>query len=149
MNLESKIMEDIKSAMKAKDKEKLEALRAVKSAILLAKTEKGSQEMDEKAEITLLQKLVKQRKDSAEIFKQQNRQDLYNKEISEAEIISIYLPKQLSDEELAEAIEIIIKSIGASSMAEMGKVMGIAGKELSGKADGKRIAELVKKSLMS
>lgn len=149
MNLESKIMEDIKSAMKAKDKEKLEALRAVKSALLLAKTEKGSQEMDEKAEITLLQKLVKQRKDSAEIFKQQNRQDLYNKEISETEIIGIYLPKQLSDEELAEAIEIIIKSTGASSMAEMGKVMGIAGKELSGKADGKRIAELVKKSLMS
>ncbi len=149
MNLESKIMEDIKSAMKAKDKEKLEALRAVKSALLLAKTEKGSQEMDEKAEITLLQKLVKQRKDSAEIFKQQNRPDLYSKEISEAEIISIYLPKQLSDEELKEAIEIIIKSTGASSMAEMGKVMGIAGKELSGKADGKRIAELVKKSLMS
>ena len=142
-------MEDIKSAMKAKDKEKLEALRAVKSALLLAKTEKGSQEMDEKAEITLLQKLVKQRKDSAEIFKQQNRPDLYSKEISEAEIISIYLPKQLSDEELKEAIEIIIKSTGASSMAEMGKVMGIAGKELSGKADGKRIAELVKKSLMS
>ena len=149
MNLESKIMEDIKSAMKAKDKEKLEALRAVKSALLLAKTERSSQEMDEKSEITLLQKLVKQRKDSAEIFKQQNRQDLYTKEISEAEIISIYLPKQLSDEELAEAIEIIIKSTGASSMAEMGKVMGIAGKELSGKADGKRIAELVKKSLMS
>lgn len=142
-------MEDIKSAMKAKDKEKLEALRAVKSALLIAKTEKGSQEMDEKAEITLLQKLVKQRKDSAEIFKQQNRPDLYSKEISEAEIISIYLPKQLSDEELKEAIEIIIKSTGASTMAEMGKVMGIAGKELSGKADGKRIAELVKKSLMS
>ena len=142
-------MEDIKSAMKAKDKEKLEALRAVKSALLLAKTEKGSQEMDEKAEITLLQKLVKQRKDSAEIFKQQNRPDLYSKEISEAEIISIYLPKQLSDEELKEAIEIIIKNTDASSMAEMGKVMGIAGKELSGKADGKRIAELVKKSLMS
>ena len=149
MNLESKIMEDIKSAMKAKDKEKLEALRAVKSALLIAKTEKGSQEMDEKAEITLLQKLVKQRKDSAEIFKQQNRPDLYSKEISEAEIISIFLPKQLSDEELKEAIEIIIKSTGASTMAEMGKVMGIAGKELSGKADGKRIAELVKKSLMS
>lgn len=147
MSLESKIMNDIKIAMKAKDKEKLEALRAVKSALLLLKTDKSSTLMNEAAEISLLQKLVKQRKDSAEIYKQQNREDLYNKEIIEAEIIGNYLPKQLSDEELNKAIEKIIKSTGATSMADMGKVMGITGRELSGKADGKRIAEIVKKTL--
>lgn len=147
MSLESKIMNDIKIAMKAKDKEKLEALRAVKSALLLLKTDKSSKLMNETAEIGLLQKLVKQRKDSAEIYKQQNREDLYNKEIIEAEIIGNYLPKQLSDEELNKAIEKIIKSTGATSMADMGKVMGITGRELSGKADGKRIAEIVKKTL--
>ena len=147
MNLESKIMDDIIIAMKAKDKEKLEALRAVKSALLLVKTDKNSKLMDEAAEINLLQKLVKQRKDSAAIYKQQNREDLYNKEIIEAEIIGSYLPKQLSDEELNKVIEKIIKSTGATSMADMGKVMGITGRELAGKADGKRIAEIVKKTL--
>ncbi|MDX2443796.1 MAG: GatB/YqeY domain-containing protein [Bacteroidales bacterium] len=148
MDLEKKIMEDIKTAMKAKDKEKLEALRAVKSAILLAKTDKGSKEMDEVFEINLLQKLVKQRKDSATIYNQQKRQDLYEKEIMEAEIISNYLPKQISDEELQEVISKIIHNSEAKSMADMGKVMGLASKELSGKADGKRISEIVKKSLM-
>ena len=147
MNLESKIMDDIIIAMKAKDKEKLEALRAVKSALLLVKTDKNSKLMDEAAEINLLQKLVKQRKDSAAIYKQQNREDLYNKELIEAEIIGSYLPKQLSDEELNKVIEKIIKSTGATSMADMGKVMGITGRELAGKADGKRIAEIVKKTL--
>ena len=147
MDLETKIMDGIKTAMKAKDKEKLEALRAIKSALLLVKTDKNSKLMDETAEISLLQKLVKQRKDSAEIYKQQNREDLYNKEIIEAEIIGNYLPKQLSDEELNKTIEEIIKSTGATSMADMGKVMGITGKELAGKADGKRIAEIVKKTL--
>ena len=140
-------MEDIKSAMKAKDKEKLEALRAVKSALLLAKTEKGSQEMDEKAEITLLQKLVKQRKDSADIYKSQNRDDLYEKEMSEVSFIQPYLPKQMDENELTELIKNIIKKLGAESMKDMGKVMGIASKDLAGKAEGKLIAETVKKLL--
>ena len=129
MDLEKKIMEDIKVAMKAKDREKLEALRAVKSAILLVKTDKDSKEVDELAEIKLLQKLVKQRKDTAVIYSQQKRQDLSEKEMREAEIM-------------------IIQKSEAKSMADMGKVMDIASKELSGKADGKRISEIVKKTLM-
>jgi uncharacterized protein YqeY len=147
MSLEKQIMEEIKTAMKARDKETLEALRAVKSALLLAKTGKDSKNLDEKGEIALLQKLVKQRKDSAEIYKQQNRADLYNKEIKEAEIIGRFLPEQMSREELEQNLTVIIEKAGASSMADMGKVMGIASRELAGKADGKTIAETVKRLL--
>ena len=148
MELEQQIMIDIKAAMKEKNKEKLEALRSVKSAILLAKTEKGkSSNLDSETEIKLLQKLVKQRKDSAEIYSEQKRIDLAEKEKFEAEIISKYLPAQLSESEIENIIRKIIEISGASSMADMGKVMGMANKELSGKADGKTISGIVKKIL--
>lgn len=145
MNLEQKIMEGIKAAMRSKDKEKLEALRAVKSAILLAKTEKGSKAvMDEQSEINLLQKLVKQRKESAEIYQQQNRKELFDREIAEARIIASFLPEQLPDDRLEEELKSIIAEIGATGMSDMGKVMGIATRKLAGKADGKRISDMVK-----
>ncbi len=148
MELEQQIMIDIKAAMKEKNKEKLEALRSVKSAILLAKTEKGkSSNLDSETEIKLLQKLVKQRKDSAEIYSEQKRIDLAEKEKFEADIISKYLPAQLSESEIENIIRKIIEISGASSMADMGKVMGMANKELSGKADGKTISGIVKKML--
>ena len=148
MELEQQIMIDIKAAMKEKNKEKLEALRSVKSAILLAKTEKGkSSNLDSETEIKLLQKLVKQRKDSAEIYSEQKRIDLAEKEKFEADIISNYLPAQLSESEIENIIRKIIEISGASSMADMGKVMGMANKELSGKADGKTISGIVKKML--
>ncbi len=148
MELEQQIMIDLKAAMKEKNKKKLEALRSVKSAILLAKTEKGkSSNLDSETEIKLLQKLVKQRKDSAEIYSEQKRIDLAEKEKFEAEIISKYLPAQLSESEIENIIRKIIEISGASSMADMGKVMGMANKELSGKADGKTISGIVKKIL--
>lgn len=148
MDLEQQIMIDIKAAMKERNKEKLEALRSVKSAILLAKTEKGkSSNLDSETEIKLLQKLVKQRKDSAEIYSEQKRTDLVEKEEFEADIISKYLPAQLSESEIENIIRKIVEISGASSMADMGKVMGMANKELSGKADGKTISGIVKKML--
>ena len=148
MELEQQIMIDLKAAMKEKNKKKLEALRSVKSAILLAKTEKGkSSNLDSETEIKLLQKLVKQRKDSAEIYSEQKRIDLAEKEKFEADIISKYLPAQLSESEIENIIRKIIEISGASSMADMGKVMGMANKELSGKADGKTISGIVKKIL--
>ena len=148
MDLEQQIMTEIKAAMKEKNKEKLEALRAVKSAILLAKTEKGkSSNLDTESELKLLQKLVKQRIDSAEIYREQNRNDLAEKERFEASIISKYLPAQLSESDIETAIQRIIEETNASSMADMGKVMGMASKELSGKADGKTIAGIVKNLL--
>ena len=147
MSLEKQIMEEIKTAMRAKDKESLEALRSVKSALLLAKTEKGSKDLDEAGETAILQKLVKQRKDSAEIYMKQKRDDLYQKEIKEAEVIGKFLPEQMNTEELEQKLKIIIEKTGASTMADMGKVMGAASKQLAGKADGKRIAETVKKLL--
>ena len=148
MELEQQIMTEIKAAMKEKNKEKLEALRAVKSAILLAKTEKGkSSNLDTESELKLLQKLVKQRIDSAEIYREQNRNDLAEKERFEASIISKYLPAQLSESDIETAIHRIIEKTNASSMADMGKVMGMASKELSGKADGKTIAGIVKNLL--
>ncbi len=148
MDLEQQIMTDIKAAMKERNKEKLEALRSVKSAILLAKTEKGkSSNLDSEAEIKLLQRLVKQRKDSAEIYNEQKRTDLAEKERFEADIISNYLPAQLSESEIENVIHKIVETSGASSMADMGKVMGMANKELSGKADGKTISGIVKKML--
>jgi uncharacterized protein YqeY len=150
MALIDKINEDIKQAMLAKEKEKLEAIRAIKAALILAQTEKGStHEITPEAEIKLLQKLVKQRKESAEIYKSQNRDDLAEKELFEASIIEKYLPAQLSLAEIENIIKEVIKKVGASSQTDFGKVMGAATKELAGKADGKVISEIVKKLLAS
>lgn len=148
MTLEEQINQEIKTAMMAKDKVRLEALRAVKSAILIAKTEKGGGEvLTTEAELKILQKQVKQRKDSAEIYQQQNRPELAEKELAEASVIEVFLPKMLSDEELTAEISKIIQSVGAKSPSDMGKVMGVASKSLAGKADGKAIAEKVKAML--
>lgn len=150
MSLETQINEDIKKAMLAKDSARLNALRAIKSAILLAKTEKGGSEaLSTEAEIQLLQRLVKQRRDSYEIYVQQNRQDLAADEKIQIDVISEYLPAQLSDEELEQKLKEIIAQVGASSLQDMGKVMGIARKAFSGQAEGKRISEIVKKLLAS
>ena len=148
MGLEQKIMTELKTAMLAKDEAGLRSLRAIKAAILLVKTaEGGSGELKEEGEIKLLQKLVKQRKDSLEIFQQQNRADLAKKEEEEIAVIEKFLPKQLSAEELKEALARIITDIGASSPSDLGKVMGIASKQFAGKADGKTISALVKELL--
>jgi len=145
MSLTTQIDQDIKQAMLAREKEKLEALRAVKSAILLARTEKGgSDEISTEVEVKLLQKLVKQRKDSAAIYQQQNRKDLADKELFEVSIIEKYLPEQMSDEELTKIVKAAIDQTGAKTVAEMGKVMGIVSKQLAGKAEGKVIADKVK-----
>ncbi|MDH5475755.1 MAG: GatB/YqeY domain-containing protein [Cyclobacteriaceae bacterium] len=148
MSLKQKIEDDIKAAMLAKKKEELMPLRAIKSAILLAGTEKGAEgELTEEAELKLLTKAAKQRKDSADVFTQNGRNDLAEKELFEFEIIARYLPKQMSDEEVNAAIAGIISEVGASSMQDMGKVMGKASKLLAGKADGKKIADTVKSLL--
>jgi hypothetical protein len=148
MNLEQKIMAELKTAMLSKDEKAIRSLRAIKAAIILAKTSEGAGgEIKEEDEIKLLQKLVKQRKDSLEIFQQQNRSDLAQKEQEEIEVIEKFLPKQLSPEELKEAVAKIIAETGASSAADMGKVMGAATKQLAGKADGKTISALVKELL--
>lgn len=148
MSLEQKIMTELKAAMLAKDEAALRSLRAVKAAILLAKTSEGSSgELKEEEETKILQKLVKQRKDSLEIFQQQNRADLAKKEEEEIAVIEKFLPKQLSPEEIKEALTKIITETGASSPADMGKVMGAATKQLAGKADGKTISALVKELL--
>ncbi len=148
MSLEVTINEDIKSAMKSGDKIKLEALRAVKSAILLAKTEKGgTEEMSKEAEIALLNKLVKTRKESYDLYIQNNRTDLAEVEKAQMDAIAVYLPAQMSDEDLEKEVKAAIAQVGASSPAEMGKVMGVATKSLAGKADNKRISEMIKKLL--
>ena len=148
MSLEQKIMGELKTAMLAKDEKALRSLRAIKAAILLAKTSEGAGgELKEDDEIKLLQKLVKQRKDSLEIYQQQNRADLAQKEQEEIEIIEKFLPKQLSADELRSEVAAIITEVGASSPADMGKVMGTATKKLAGKADGKTISALVKEIL--
>ncbi|QNL50006.1 GatB/YqeY domain-containing protein [Olivibacter sp. SDN3] len=148
MALEEIINSDIKAAMLAKDNTRLRGLRAIKSALLLAKTEKGAGDaLTEEAEIKVLQKLVKQRKESAEIYQQQNREDLYQIEKEEQQVIETYLPKQLSREEISEKVKHIIGLTGAASMKDMGKVMGAANKELAGKADGKTVSEVVKELL--
>lgn len=141
-------MEGIKTAMKAKDTVALESLRAVKSAILLAQTESGAgAELSQEEEIKLLQRLVKQRKDSAAIYIQQGRQDLADPELEQAAVIEKFLPAQLSEEEVEAVVKKIIADNGFSGMADMGKVMGIASKELAGSADGKTISAAVKKAL--
>jgi uncharacterized protein YqeY len=146
----STLTEEMKNAMRAKDSLKLESLRAIKSAVLLAQTSSGgSGELSDEEEIQLLQRLVKQRRDSAAIFRDQNRPDLAEPEEAQAEIIAAFLPAQLTDEELAAAVQSIITTTAASGMQDMGKVMGMASKQLAGKADGKRIADTVKKILGS
>lgn len=150
MSLQDTIMTALKAAMKSKDTLALTALRSVKSAILLAQTKSGSDgSMSEADEVKLLQKLVKQRLDSAEIFTQQNRPDLAAPEMAEAEIISQFLPEMLSEAAVEKAVVTAIEKLGAEGMKDMGKVMGYLGKELSGKTDGKTISTLVKKCLMS
>ncbi|WP_276368152.1 GatB/YqeY domain-containing protein [Chryseolinea sp. H1M3-3] len=149
MTLKQQIDNDIKKAMLAKNKEELEALRAIKSLILLAETDKSSTgDISADVENKLLQKAVKQRKESADIFQQQGRQELADKENFQLEVISRYLPKQLSEEEVMTALKNIIQQVGAKGPQDMGKVMGAATKSLSGQADGKLISELVKKLLV-
>ncbi len=148
MSLEQQIMSDMKDAMKAKNEAALRGLRAIKAEIIKAKTEPGSNgEISQDTEIKLLQKLVKQRRDSLEIFSTQGREDLAQKEREEIDIIEKFLPKQLSEEELTTAIRQIITDTGASSVADMGKVMGAAAKQLAGRADGKTISAMVKQLL--
>jgi len=145
MSLEQKIMAELKTAMLAKDEKTTRSLRAIKAAIILAKTAEGANgELKEDDEIKMLQKLVKQRKDSLEIYQQQNRTDLAQKEQEEIEVIEKFLPKQLSADELKDILLKIIQESGASSPADMGKVMGLATKQLAGKADGKTISAMVK-----
>lgn len=148
MNLEQRIMPELKAAMLAKNEKAIRSLRAIKAAIIVAKTAEGAGgELKEEDEIKLLQKLVKQRKDSLDIFTQQNRNDLATKEQEEIEVIEKFLPKQLSPEELKEEIRMIISESGAASPAEMGKVIGLASKKLAGRADGKTISTVVKELL--
>lgn len=148
MSLFDKFNEDIKKAMLAKEKDKLEVLRAVKAAFLLAKTEGGvTNELSPEKEIQIIQKLIKQRRDAAEIYKSQNRLDLYEPEVYQADIISAYLPAQLSSYELKAEVSAIIKEVNAVSVKDMGKVMAIANKKLAGKTDSKSISEVVKSLL--
>lgn len=147
MSLESKITEQMKDAMRSKNQIALEALRAVKSELLLLKTSGNPNEVDEKQEIAILQKLIKQRKEAAEQFSSNNRNELAEKELAQAEIIQGFLPQQLSAEELESKIKAFIEQTGASSMKDMGKVMGLANSQLAGQAEGKLIADTVKKLL--
>ncbi|MEO4004395.1 GatB/YqeY domain-containing protein [Flavobacterium sp. CAU 1735] len=147
MSLQTKIMDEMKTAMKAKDTVALEALRAIKSEILLAQTSGTGQELKEEDEIKILQKLVKQRKDSAAIFSEQGRADLAEPELAQVAVIEKFLPAQLSEAEVEAIITKIIADGGFSGMGSMGQVMGVASKELAGKADGKTISTIVKKLL--
>lgn len=140
-------MEQMKEAMKSKNSIALEALRAIKSEILLLKTSGSNHEISESQEITILQKMIKQRKEAAEQFSANNRNELAEKEMAQSEVIQKFLPEQLSAEELESKIKEIIAQTGAASPKDMGKVMGVAGKELAGKAEGKMIADTVKKLL--
>ncbi|MEM8926739.1 MAG: GatB/YqeY domain-containing protein [Bacteroidota bacterium] len=148
MGLQESVMTELKTAMKAKDTVALEALRAIKSAILLAQTEKGAGgSLSEEEEVKLVQKLVKQRKDSAAIFNEQGREDLAKPELAQVAIIEKFLPEQLTEEEIEKVVVQTIDAIGASSMKDMGKVMGIVSKELAGQADGKTISTIVRNKL--
>lgn len=147
MSLEKDIMVAMKDAMKAKDQTALAALRAVKSEILLAKTSGGDDALTEDDEIKIVQKLVKQRKDSARIFSEQNREDLSEPELAQAAVLEKFLPEQMTEEEIAKVVSEIISKTGASGMKDMGKVMGMANKELAGKADGRTISSIVKSQL--
>ncbi|MEA3503865.1 MAG: GatB/YqeY domain-containing protein [Bacteroidota bacterium] len=149
MSLEKIINEDIKQAMRSRDKRKLEALRAIKAALLLEKTgrDTSTTEVPESIELKLLQKLVKQRKESAIIYKEQNREELAENELYQAQIIENFLPAQMDEKEVREVINSIIKNEGASSMKDMGKIMGMASKQLAGKADNKIVSSLIKELL--
>jgi uncharacterized protein YqeY len=149
MSLEITINNDIKQAMLARDKRKLEALRAIKSGLLLIKTGKdvGGAEIPENIEMKLLQKLVKQRRESAEIYREKDRIEMAEEEEYQADIIETYLPKQMSEEEIETVVQQIIEDTGASSMKDMGRVMGMASKQLAGKADNKLISNIVKRIL--
>ncbi|MBT8384637.1 MAG: GatB/YqeY domain-containing protein [Bacteroidia bacterium] len=145
MSLQKNVMDKLKEAMKSKDTVALESLRAIKSAILLAQTDKGAKaELTEVDELKLLQKLVKQRKDSAALYLEQGREDLAKPELEQVAVIEQFLPEQMSDEAIKNAVALIITQAGASSMKDMGKVMGIASQQLAGKADGKTISNVVK-----
>jgi uncharacterized protein YqeY len=150
MKISEQINEGIKNAMRSKDKVVLEALRAAKTAFTLAKTQEGAGgEITDNEEIRIIQKLVKQRKESADIYKSQSRDDLYKKEIAEAEALEKYLPVQMNIDELQNYLSDLIKKTGATGLKDMGKVMGIASKELAGKADGKEIASIVRSLLQN
>ena len=148
MSLQKELMVKMKEAMKSKDTVALESLRAIKSEILLAQTKSGASDgLTEEDEIKLLQKLVKQRKDSATLYMEQNRKDLAEPELAQVEIIAQFLPEQMSEDELKKIVANIIETVGATSMKDMGKLMGMASKQLAGKADGKAISFAVKESL--
>ena len=147
MSLQTQVMDAMKIAMKAKDAGALAALRAIKSELLLASTSASSGELTEADEIKILQKLVKQRKESATIFSEQNREDLAKPELEQSAVIEQFLPEQMSEEEVAKIVEEIIAQTGASSMKDMGKVMGMTNSKLGGKADGKTISGIVKAKL--
>jgi uncharacterized protein YqeY len=147
MTLDQRILPDLKTAMKAKDQAALRGIRTIKAEILLFKTDGSGNELDEAGEIKLLQKLVKQRKDSLAIYEEQNREDLALTEREEIEVISRYLPQELSETELEALVQEVINQTGASSMQDMGKVMGMANKKAAGRADGKAISAVVKKLL--
>jgi len=147
MNLEKKLMDAMKTAMKAKNQEALAALRAIKSELILAKTSGASTALTEEVEIKILQKLVKQRKDSAAIFSEQNREDLVTPELEQAEVISQFLPAQMSEDDVAKIVDEVIAQTGANSMKDMGKVMGMVNSKLAGQADGKTISGIVKAKL--
>jgi len=147
MSLETKIVEDIKDAMRSKEKERLEALRAVKSALILAKTEKDAGEMTDEGEVKILQKLVKQRTESAKIYREQGRDDLADKEEKEVSFIKVYLPEQMSAEEVEKVISKLAADNNITQQSDFGKLMGLAMKELTGKTDGKMISAAAKKVL--
>jgi len=147
MSLQSDVMTALKEAMKSKDKVALEALRAIKSALLLAQTSGADSAISEAEELKILQKLVKQRKDSAALYTEQNRSDLAEPELAQAKVIAQFLPEQMSADALEKVIKDIIAQTGASGMKDMGKVMGMASKQLAGKADGKTISTVVKQLL--
>lgn len=147
MGLQQEVMEQMKTAMKAKDSVALESLRAIKSALLMASTESGAGELSEADETKLVQKLVKQRKDSAAIFTEQGREDLAGPELAQVAIIEQFLPEQLTEQEIEKVVVQTIAATGATSMQDMGKVMGMVSKELAGQADGKTISTIVKNKL--
>ena len=149
MSLQKQLTDAMKTAMKAKDSLALQALRAIKSELLLAKTSGSGEELSENDEIKILQKLVKQRKESAKIFNEQGREDLAKPELEQAEVIAKFLPEQLSEDEIEKVVAEVIRQTGAVSMKDMGKVMGLINAKLAGRADGKTISTLVKQKLMA
>ena len=149
MNLEQRVMDGLKAAMKSKDQAAMRTLRAIKSAILLFKTSGKNEELDDAAELRLLQKLVKQRRESAQIYHEQGREDLAQPEEEEIAILETFLPKQLDEEELKQHLSALIDELGATSPQDMGKVMGVATKQLAGQADGRLISTIVRQLLTS